>query len=189
MEGSFVVRNWVSMLVKGLLGVIFGVILMVWPRETVSAIITIFGIFSLLIGVIFAIAFFMEVSHKEKWGMSLALALVFIFLGSLAIARTETTFVVFMFLLVAWLIAAGAIEIAAGQAMGPEFKYRWLLVVKGIISILVALGLMLFTAPTLKLLVFIYGITIVVMGLIDIFMSFSVRKFYKEGGEVVVVAD
>jgi uncharacterized membrane protein HdeD (DUF308 family) len=189
MEGSFVTRNWVAMLVKGLLGVAFGIILLVWPRDTVSAIITIFGIFSLLVGAVFTVAFFMEVSHKEKWGLSLALAIVFIFLGILAIARTETTFVVFMFLLIAWLLAAGSIEMAMGVAAAPEFKLGWLLVVKGIISIIVALCLMLFTAPTLKLLVFIYGITIIVMGLIDIFLSFSVRKLFKEGGEVVIVAD
>jgi uncharacterized membrane protein HdeD (DUF308 family) len=191
MEGSFIVRNWVSLLIKGVLGVVFGIILLVWPRDTIDALLVIFGIFALLIGIIFAIAFFVEVSRKEKWGFSLGIALVSIFLGILSIARTEVTAAVFFMLLVAWLLASGAIQMALGTAMDPEFKYRWLVVIEGIISIIVALCLLLFTAPTLKLMVFFFGLYIIFMGLIDVVVSFMLRSYFKAGGskEVVVVED
>jgi uncharacterized membrane protein HdeD (DUF308 family) len=189
MEGAFIVRNWVAMLIKGVLGLAFGIVLLVWPRDTIGAIVTIFGIFALLLGLIAAVAFIMEITHKEKWGLSLSMALIFIFLGVLAMARTELTVVVFMFFVVAWLLAAGAIEMALGTAMDKEFKGRWLLIIEGILSIGVGLCLMLFTGPTLKLIVFFFGIYIIVMGLIDIVLSFLVRKEFAGGGAVVVVED
>ena len=191
MEGSFIVRNWTSMLLKGVLGIVFGIILMAWPRDTIEALLIIFGIFALLIGIIFAIAFFVELSRKEKWGLSLGIALVSIFLGILSIVRTEVTAVVFLFLLVAWLLASGAIQMALGTSMDPQFKYRWLLVIEGILSIVVALCMMLFTAPTLKLLVFFFGLYIIMMGIIDIVTSFMLRSYLKAGGpkEVVVIED
>lgn len=179
MEGPFIVRNWVSILAKGALGIIFGILLLVWPRDTIEALLIIFGIFALLIGVIFSIAFIMELSKKEKWGFSLGIALVSIFLGILSIARTEVTAVVFLFLLVAWLLASGAIQMAMGNGMDPQFKYRWLVIIEGIVSIIVAFCLMLFTTPTLKLLVFLFGLYIIVMGIIDVVVSFMVRSYFK----------
>jgi uncharacterized membrane protein HdeD (DUF308 family) len=189
MEGSFIVRNWTSMLLKGVLGIVFGIILMVWPRDTIEALLIIFGIFALLVGVIFAIAFFVELSRKEKWGFSLGIALVSIFLGILSIVRTEVTAVVFLFLLAAWLLASGAIQMAMGSSMDPQFKFRWLVVIEGIVSIAVGLCLLLFTAPTLKLLVFFFGLYIIFMGIIDVIVSFMLRSYFKAGGpeEVVIV--
>jgi uncharacterized membrane protein HdeD (DUF308 family) len=189
MEGSFVVRNWASMLLKGVLGITFGIILLVWPRDTIEALLIIFGIFALLVGIIFAIAFFLEVSRKEKWGFSLGVAMVSIFLGILSIARTEVTAAVFFLLLVAWLLAYGAIMMASGTGMDPQFKYRWLMIVEGILSIVVALCMMLFTAPTLKLLVFLFGSYIIVMGIIDVVVSFMVRSYFKAGGPKEVLID
>jgi uncharacterized membrane protein HdeD (DUF308 family) len=191
MEGSFIVRNWTSILLKGVLGIAFGIILLAWPRDTIGALLVIFGIFALLIGFIFAIAFFVELSRKERWGFSLGVALVSIFLGILSIARTEVTAAVFLLLLAAWLLAYGAIQMAQGTSMDPQFKYRWLLIIEGILSIVVALCLMLFTTPTLKLLVFFFGLYIIVMGIIDVVVSFMVRSYFKAGGpkEVLVVED
>jgi len=191
MEGSFIVRSWVSILLKGVLGIAFGIIFLVWPRDTIGALLIIFGIFALLIGAIFAVAFFVEISRKEKWGFSLVVALVSIYLGILSITRTEVTAVVFLFLLVAWLIASGAIMITLGTWMDPHFKHRWLLILEGILSVVVALCLMLFTAPTLKLLVLFFGVYIILMGIIDVVVSIMVRSYVKAGGprEVVVVED
>ncbi|MEW6554072.1 MAG: DUF308 domain-containing protein [Actinomycetota bacterium] len=189
MVGAFIVRNWTYMLLKGILGVAFGIILLVWPRDTIEALLIIFGIFALLVGIIFAIAFFAEVSRKEKWGLSLGIALVSIFLGILAIVRTETTAVVFLFLLAAWLLAFGAIQMALGTSMDPQFKLRWLVVIEGIVSIIVGLCLLLFTAPTLKLLVFFFGLYIILMGIIDIVVSFMLRKYIKAGGPEVIVVE
>jgi uncharacterized membrane protein HdeD (DUF308 family) len=75
--------------------------------------------------------------------------------------------------------------------MDPQFKYRWLMIFEGIISILVALSMMLFTAPTLKLLVFFFGFYIIFMGIVDVVISFMVRSYFKAGGpkEVAVVVD
>ncbi len=94
-------------------------------------------------------------------------------------------------MLVAWLLAAGAIEISLGTAMDPEFKYRWLVVIEGVLSIIVALCLLLFTTPTLKLLVFLFGLYIILMGIIDVVVSFMLRSYFKAVGskEVVIVAE
>ena len=191
MVGSFIVRNWTYMLLKGILGIVFGIILLAWPRETIEGLLIIFGIFALLIGIIFAIAFFMEVSRKEKWGLSLGVALISIFLGILSLVRTEVTAVVFLFLLAAWLLAIGAIQMALGSSMDQQFKHRWLVVIEGVISIIVGLCLLLFTTPTLKLLVLFFGLYIILMGIIDIVVSFMLRSYIKAGGpeEVVVVEE
>jgi uncharacterized membrane protein HdeD (DUF308 family) len=191
MEGSFIVRNWVSLLLKGIIAIVFGIILLAWPRDTIKALLIIFGIFALLIGILFAIAFFVELSRKEKWGLSLGVALVSIFLGFLCMFRTEVSAVVFLFLLAAWLLASGAIQMAMGTGMDPQIKYRWLLIVEGILSIVVALCMMLFTTPTLKLLILFFGLYIIVMGIIDVTISFMVRSSFKAGGpkEMVVVEE
>ncbi len=119
------------------------------------------------------------------------MALISIFLGVLSLVRTEVTAVVFLFLLAAWLLAFGAIQMALGTSMDPQFKFRWLVVIEGIISIIVGLCLLLFTEPTLKLLVFFFGLYIILMGIIDIVVSFMLRSYFKAGGpkEVVVVEE
>lgn len=189
MEGSFVVRNWGTMLIKGLLGLVFGIVLIVWPDITLKAIIKLFGIFSLLFGLFWAVDFFMDLSKKRKWGWSLALALIGIFIGFLALARTHNTAILVAYLFVAWLLAAGAIETAVATMLPAEFKMRWLLALEGILSIAAGLCLMLFTTPTVWVIVIFVGVYFILMGLIDIVVSFQARKFFKEGGAVVVVDD
>ncbi len=189
MEGSFVVRNWSSMLIKGVLGLAFGIVLIVWPDITLRVLIRLFGVFSLLFGVFFAIDFFVDLSKKRKWGWSLALAIIGIFIGAMALGRTYDTAVVIAFFFVVWLLAAGAIETAVATMLPEEFKLRWLLAFEGILSIAAGLCLMLFTAPTAMLIAVLVGVYFILMGLIDIAVSFQVRKYFKEGGAVVVVED
>lgn len=189
MEGTFVVRNWGTMLVKGLLALAFGIILIVWPDITFRVLIRLFGIFALLFGVFFAVDFFFDLAKGRKWGWSLAGALIGIFIGVMALARTYETAVVIAFFFVVWLLVAGAIETGVALMMPSEFKLRWLLFVEGALSIIFGLCLMLFTAPTAWLIAILVGVYFILMGIIDIVSSFEARKFYKNAEELVVVVE
>ena len=159
MEGSYVVRNWGTMLVKGLLALAFGIVLIVWPDITLRVLIRLFGIAALLFGIIFAVDFFIDLSKGRKWGGALAGALIGIFIGIMALARTYETAVLIAFFFVVWLLVAGAIETGIALMLPKEFKMRWLLGLEGVLSIIIGLCLMLFTAPTAKLIVLLVGAT------------------------------
>lgn len=188
MQGAFVVRNWGSMLLKGLLALAFGIVLLAWPAVTVRVIIRVFGVFALVFGAIWLFAMFVEIRNREKWGLSLAMAAISIFVGILALARTYETAVVILYILVIWLLASGAIEMAAATWMPKEFKYRWLLAAEGILSIVVGFLLMLFPDSTARAIVFFIGLFSIAAGIMDITIAFLVRSYFKKAaGEEIVV--
>ncbi len=180
MEGNVVTRSWGTMLVKGLLALAFGVVLIVWPEITFRVLIRLFGILALLFGAVFTADFFVGISRGEKWGWSLAAALISIFIGIMALARTYETAVIIAFFFVIWLLMTGAIETGIALILPREFKFRWLLGAEGVLSIIAGLCLMLFTAPTARLIVLFVGVYYILMGMIDIVVSFEARKFFRK---------
>ncbi len=187
MGNAVFVRNWGSMLLKGLTSLAFGLLLVVWPGITLRVVIRLFGIFALLFGVVWGVVFLVNLTRDRSWGWSLALSAVGIFLGILALTRTYDTGVLIALLLAFWLVVSGAVMAAASTVYPPDFGYRWILALDGALSIIIGLLLLLFTRPTALLLALFAGVYFIAGGLMDIFLSFKVRGFFKEGADVVIL--
>ncbi len=186
METSFVIRNWGSLILRGIISLAFGIILIAWPSATVRAVIYVFGIFALAIGVVWTFVTIWHVAHKEKWGTPLAVAAVGLAVGIICLARPGVPALTLLYLIVIYLLASGAIEMAVASKLPKEIKYRGLLAVEGIAAIVVGILLMIFPSSTVWAIILFISIYAICAGVLDILVGFLIHSYAKEHGTTEV---
>ncbi|HEU0004310.1 MAG TPA: DUF308 domain-containing protein [Ktedonobacteraceae bacterium] len=73
-------RAWWVLLLEGIIGIIFGILVLVWPVKTVLVLLYLVAIWALIRGVLeISSAFVVPRSAKQRWGMGLAGLLSLIF--------------------------------------------------------------------------------------------------------------
>ncbi len=104
--------SWKLLVVRGVIGIVFGIVAMVWPISTVVGLVVLFGAWALIDGA-GAIA---AALRGGGAGMRLAhalLALVSLAVAFFALARPIDTAATLTWLLGIWLVFRGGVEIAA----------------------------------------------------------------------------
>lgn len=165
---------WVSLL-RGALMVIFGVIVLVWPEPALVAFVWLFGIYAILDGVASLAHVWRTRSHI---GMGVGLGIVSLLAGLVALIWPGVTAVVALFIVAAWLLVLGLIQVAAGVVVRavPGSGWGWI-VGSGVLTML--LGFFLFGAPSsgiLALLV-LMGVMLIASGLVLMVAAIFARRF------------
>jgi uncharacterized membrane protein HdeD (DUF308 family) len=133
------------LIVRGIVGVVFGVVTFAWPGITIAALVVIFGAYAVIDGVT---NLFLGLSRRPGQGRSWATALqgiVGIAAGVLAFIWPGVTALVLVIFIGAWAIVTGLFEIAAAIKLRKEITGEWLLVLSGLMS--VAFGVLVFAFP------------------------------------------
>ena len=64
---SIFTKNWWVFALRGLFALIFGVLALVWPEITLISLVTMFGVFVLLDGILDLVAGFASTSTNKRW--------------------------------------------------------------------------------------------------------------------------
>lgn len=168
-----IARNWWTFLVRGLLAIAFGLAALVWPDVTLLALVALFGAFALLDGVI---SILFGITGRESirwwmviWGLVGVAAGIGVFLwptiGALAL----------VYVIAAWAILTGAMEIAAAITWRREIRSEWVLIVAGVLSVMVGGAMALFPGTGAVALVWLIGAYAVVFGVLLVIVAFRLR--------------
>ncbi len=165
-------RKWWAVGLRGLLAVVFGVVALVFPGITLTALVYRFGAYALVDGV-FAVATAVGGSGGHRaWFVLEGVAGVAA--GILAFAFPQITGAALVYLVAAWAVVTGAFEMAAGFAL-PVSK-DWLLVLAGLAS--VAFGVIVVLNPGAGALavVWLIGLYAIVFGVLFIVLAFRLLR-------------
>ncbi len=137
-------RDWWIVGVRGVFAVLFGVAALLWPAITLGAFVLLFGAYAFADG-IFAIASAVRGRAwvRRAWPVLLE-GVVSATLGVLAWTFPMIPRRV-LYLIAAWGIATGVLELAAAIGMARDATKRWLLGLSGLLSVL--LGTLLLVLP------------------------------------------
>ncbi len=178
---SFVRTVWWLVLLRGILAVLFGILVLAWPGATALAIVVLFGIFSIVDGITSLVIAFRE---REKKGKALLIvqALVSIAAGIVALVWPTITAVVLLYVIAFWAILLGILEIVASfELKGLGLKRWWWHTLSGALG--VVLGIILIAAHPaqgiLALLVAL-GVLAIVNGVSLIIAAIAARGDVKE---------
>ncbi len=127
-------RNWVALVVRGIAAIIFGVLALLMPGITILVLVTLFGIYALIDGVISLIAAF-RTGIRSHWPLLLE-GIVGVLAGVLTLAWPNITAVVFSYLIGFWAIVTGIFEIIAAIRLWRVFGHEWVLLLSGIASLI-----------------------------------------------------
>ena len=133
------------LIVRGIVGVVFGVVAFAWPGITIAALVVIFGAYAVIDGVT---NLFLGLSRRPGRGRSWTTTLqgvAGVVAGVLAFSWPGVTALVLVIFIGAWAIVTGLFEIAAAIKLRKEISGEWLLALSGLMSLV--FGVLVFAFP------------------------------------------
>jgi uncharacterized membrane protein HdeD (DUF308 family) len=136
-------RNWPTLVLRGVVALIFALLSFLMPGITVFVLVTLFGIYALFDGVLNLIAVF-RTGIKHHWPL-LVEGILGIAAGILTLIWPHITVLILISLIGFWAILTGVFEIVAAVRLWRAMGSEWLLLLSGFAS--VAFGLFAVAAP------------------------------------------
>ena len=140
-----IARNWWSLVIRGLVGILFGIITFAWPGITFAALVIVFGAYALLDGVFSLVGAVKAAQAHERWGALVFLGVTGIGAGVVTVLWPAITAFALVCLIAAWAIVTGVFEIAAAVRLRRYIEGEWLLALAGIASLV--FGVLIMIAP------------------------------------------
>lgn len=166
-------RNWWIPVVRGVLGVLFGILVFVYPLAAAEAFVYLFGAYALVDG-ISALALAFDVSRARGWLILSGIA--GIAAGILAYVYPGAAAVTLVYIAASWAIVTGAFEIIAAFDWRKLLADMWMLGLAGVLSIIV--GVLLFSSPGAGLIAWAWliGIYAIIYGGLYIAAGFRLKS-------------
>ncbi|GAA3814747.1 HdeD family acid-resistance protein [Cellulomonas soli] len=104
-------------IVQGLVGIAFGVVLMVWPAPTATVVFYLLAFWVMLLGLIAVVgAFVLHHAGDAGWTFALTFGLIGFFIGLVAVMHPQTTVSVIAILYGLFALVAGIVLVVSGFA-------------------------------------------------------------------------
>jgi uncharacterized membrane protein HdeD (DUF308 family) len=170
-------RTWGALVAIGILSVLLGILILVWPSATLLVVAITFGLQLIVAGVV-RIAMSRDLPSEPGWlrPSSIALGVLAVVAGVICLFRPGTSLLVIAILIAVGWVAEGIATIAHGFGSDRSAGSRIFLVVAGIVWILAGLAVAIFPGSSLVLLTLLAGIMIIVIGVAELVMVLLVRR-------------
>jgi uncharacterized membrane protein HdeD (DUF308 family) len=175
--GAALARNWWLIALRGVLGVVFGLIALILPFATILALVLLFSAYMLVDGVFAIYAAVRAARQRENWGFMAFQGAASIVTAVLAFLWPGLTVFAFVLLIAAWSIVTGCLMLAA--AVRTE-EGRWWLILGGAAA--TAFGILMILAPLAGAVVLTWwlGSFTLVFGVALIILAFKLRSRFND---------
>lgn len=171
-------ESWWTLALRGVLAILFGILAISWPALTLRVLIFLFGAFVLLSGIFEVYSSLKDRSVKYWWVVLLG-GVISVIIGILAFAAPRLTALVLLYLIAAWALITGILQIVSGIELRKQIKDEWVLVLCGIISVLFALFVFVRPGEGALALILVIGLFAIVFGILQLILAFKVRGWKK----------
>ena len=172
-------RSWWMVALRGLAGVLFGVVAVVWPAITLTALVLLFGAYALVDGIFTAIAALRCRSECDQWWLLLVEGLIGVALGILALIWPGITALALLYLIAAGAVATGVLEIVVAIVLRSEMRNEWLLILGGIILVIAGLIMVIWPQAGALAVLGIIAASAIFFGVLLIALAFRLRGWLK----------
>ena len=163
-----------SLLLRGIAAIVFGILAIIWPGETIIVLVYLFGVYAIIDGIL-NIGASLRSRAMHGWWFMLIEGIVSVLAGIIAFVWPVLAAFVFLLVLAAWAIITGIVEIVGAFSHPEHFSHDWWLAIAGVVSII--LGVLLAFRPIAGLLAVIWfiGIYAIVFGILFMLRFFQTR--------------
>jgi uncharacterized membrane protein HdeD (DUF308 family) len=169
-------RKWWVLLVRGLFGMLIGVLAFARPGLTVLSIVLAWAVFAEADGIA-AVVLAMTGRHPPRSRGALMIAgIVGIVAGVVTLAWPTVGVMVLLWIVAAWAIGRGAFQVVAALELRRFVEGEWLMIAGGMLSVI--FGVVVIAAPIfgVRTLAYLVGLYASAVGLLEVALSFRVRR-------------
>ncbi|MEV6658048.1 HdeD family acid-resistance protein [Nocardia fluminea] len=168
-------KTWQTVLVTGLLAVVLGIIVLVWPGPSLLVAGILFGIYMVVSGIFQLIAAFTHLPSTSFRVLSFISGVLSLIIGVFCFRDDLTSIVLLgLFIGISWLFRGVAVLFAAISESGVPGR-GWQ-IFYGIISALAGVVLIVWPISSIATLVWVVGIFLIIIGVMEVITAFGIRK-------------
>lgn len=170
-------RNWWVLLLRGVAGIVFGILTLIWPAISLAALVLLFGAYAFADGVLALINGVRERASNDRWWLLALHGILGIAAGVAAVLWPGITALALLYIIAAWAVVIGALEIAAAIRLRNVIEGEWLLALAGIASVILGILLFAFPGPGALAMVLWIGAYALIAGVLLCILAFRVRSW------------
>ncbi len=172
---SILSEHWELLALRGALAVVFGILALAWPGITLIALVFLFGAYVLVEGIATLVMAFTRGTRESRRVTVVLGGILDILAGVVAFAYPGLSAVALLFVIAAWAIITGIVEIVTAVELRRAITGEAWYILGGALSIV--FGLLLFASPGAGLLTvaWLVGIWAIAFGIALLVLAFRVR--------------
>lgn len=166
---------WWTVVLGGVLSILFGVLTIVWPGITLSVLVTMFSVFLIVIGVMVLVRSLVNIKVDPLWWMTMLFAILVGGLGVYLFINPEVSMGIFMVLLAIYIFGQSLVDfIAASYAQAKDGK--WLFVIAGVLGLIFGAIILFFPAESALAFIWVLGVFALAHGVLVEIYAFRARS-------------
>jgi uncharacterized membrane protein HdeD (DUF308 family) len=178
---NVLIRNWWAVLLRGALGILFGIGTFLWPGLSFAALVLVFAGYAFVDGVFSLVSALRGRTGRDPRWLAVLRGLSGLAAGILTLVWPGITAFALLYLVAAWALVGGVLEIVAAVRLRKAITGEWLLAISGVLSIALGIMLILFPAAGAIGLVLWLGAYALVSGVILLVLGLRLRSWGKHG--------
>ncbi|MEV7777186.1 DUF308 domain-containing protein [Kitasatospora sp. NPDC088351] len=177
--GTLAKAAWQVLLLAGLASLALGIIVFVWPKQTLLVVGVLFGLYLLIIGIVQLVAAFGTHATTAMRVLAFISGAICVLLGLLCFrSAVQSLLLLAIWIGIGWLFR-GITQLAAA-ASDPDMPARGWQAFAGVANTLAGVLLMIWPVGSIAALTVLAGCWLVILGLIEIVTAFQVRSRAKQ---------
>jgi uncharacterized membrane protein HdeD (DUF308 family) len=168
--------NWRALALRGLVALLFGLVVLFWPGLVFAVLAVLFGIYAVVDGAITFVPALRSSDQGARRWLPLTEGAVGVFAGLVALLFSGMTANGLVYVIVVWALATGILKILSAIVLRAEVENGWLLAGSGALSVLFGIFLAVLAGSDVPFLAPFIGAFAVVVGLALIVFAFRLRE-------------
>jgi uncharacterized membrane protein HdeD (DUF308 family) len=173
--GELLHKVWWMVALRGAAALIFGILAIMMPGVTLLVLVALFAAYAFITGVAEIVAAMRARREQRGWGLLLALGVVAIAAGALAVAYPGITAFALVVLMGVNAIFTGVLDIAIAIRLRRVIRNEWMFILAGVVSLVFGVLVLAFPAGGALALVWLVSFYAIVTGILFISVSLRLR--------------
>ncbi len=171
---------WWIFLVKGILGILFGLMALFMPGVAMASLVMAFGAYAFVDGASTLWAAIKNRKADGQWWLLALEGLLGLVIGWMALSSPGTVSLAFLMFYAIWAIFGGVLRILTALRLRKEIEGEWFMIAGGVISVL--FGGFLLTQPVAGLvsIMWMIGAFALIVGISLVMLAMKARGFAKK---------
>ena len=172
-------KLWLVPTLRGILAIIFGMILFLYPKVSLVFMVTLFGAFLLISGLMTLILSWLRRNEGVLWKSYFPDAFISILIGGIVFFWPQMTSLILIYLIATWALISGLIQIISTLRLREWFPYLWLNALTGVFLVLFGLTIFIHPGAGAVAISFIIGAVCIFYGILSLGMGLQLRNVSK----------
>jgi uncharacterized membrane protein HdeD (DUF308 family) len=168
--------NWRALALRGLIALLFGLVVLFWPSLVLTVLALLFGIYAAVDGAITLVPAFRSQDRGARRSLPLTEGAVGIVAGLVALLWPGLTASGLVYVIAGWAVVTGVLKIFTAVLLRAQVQNGWLLAGSGALSALFGILLVALSRFDVPFLAHFIGGFAVVIGLALIVFAFRLRE-------------